>query len=72
MSAHGQLDLDGGEQTDPRVTKAAKALWYDDAKRTWGRDGADIAKERATTLWPRMEPMYVAKAELALTAAGVL
>lgn len=72
MSAHGQLDMDGGEQTDPRLVKAARALWWRDAERTWGRDGRDVAIERAKTLWPRMEKAYVATAEVALRAAGVI
>lgn len=68
----GQLGLEGGEQQDPRQVKAARALWWADARRTWGRDGQDIAKERATALWPRMMPLYMETARVALSAAGVL
>lgn len=71
-AADGQQTLDGGEVTDPRITKAAKSLWWRDAQRTWGMDGPDIAKERAATLWPRVEKSYAEAARLALTAAGVL
>jgi hypothetical protein len=70
--AHGQIDLEGHETVDPRIEAAAKALWWRSAKVTWGRDGADIAKEQAERLWPRMRPHYMAEAEVALRAAGVL
>jgi hypothetical protein len=73
MSAvDGQLGFDGSEQVDPRITKAAKSLWYRDAKRTWAIDGNDVAKERAIALWPRVEKHYVDAARVALEAAGVL
>ena len=68
MSAPGQLDLEGNETEDPRAEKIAKALWWDDAKRTWARDGNDIARETATRLWPRMRPHYMATAGVALRA----
>jgi hypothetical protein len=68
----GQLDLDGHEAIDPRITKAAKSLWYRDAKRTWAIDGNDVARERAIALWPRVEKHYVDAARVALEAAGVL
>lgn len=73
----GQLGFDGSEQVDPRITKAARALWWRDARRTWGRDGRDesgesVARERAKALWPRMEHHYVEAARVALEAAGVL
>jgi hypothetical protein len=68
----GQLDLDGGEAIDPRITKAAKMLWYRDAKRTWAIDGNDVARERAIALWPRVEKHYVDAARVALEAAGAL
>lgn len=67
MSA-GQLDLEGNEAEDPRAEKIAKHLWMRDAQATWGRDGADIARERATALWPRMRPHYMATAGVALRA----
>lgn len=68
----GQLDMEGGEATDPRITKAGKALWWNDARRTWGRDGHDVAKERAVALWPRMQKTYEETARVALAAAGAL
>lgn len=72
MSA-GQFDLEGNETEDPRAEKIAKALWWEDAKRTWGRDGRDeagesIAKQQAKALWPRMRPHYMASAGIALRA----
>jgi hypothetical protein len=68
MSAPGQLDLDGNEQTDPRAIKIARALWWNDARRTWAIDGNDIAKERATTIWPTVEKHYLATARVVLAA----
>lgn len=63
-----QLDLEGGETltVDPRVERAARALWDRDARRgLWGqpqawRDG----------LWLRVRPEYVEAARAALEAAG--
>lgn len=76
-AADGQQTLDGTEVADPRVTKAAKALWWEDARRTWGRDGREpdgtlVATSKARQLWPRMAKLYEDKARVALTAAGVL
>jgi hypothetical protein len=72
MTGHGQLDLSGAETVDPRIEKAARSLWWRSARRTWGQDGRDIAEERFKALWPRMRPHYMAEAETALRAAGVL
>lgn len=70
MSAvDGQQTLDGAEEVDGRVEAAGKALWWRDARRTWGRDGQDVAKERARVLWPRMRADYVDQARIALDAA---
>jgi hypothetical protein len=77
MSAHGQLGFDGSEATDPRIEKAAKTRWLNDAKRTWGQDGygggnEPVYIERARTLWPRIQRYYLTEAEATLRAAGVL
>lgn len=77
MTAHGQLDMAGGETVDPRIEQAARALWWRDAKRTWGQDGRgedgeSIAKQQAARLWPRVRASYLNAAETALKAAGVL
>lgn len=66
MTAPGQLDLDGGEQEDPRAEKIARALWWEDSKRTWGRDGQDIAREQAKRLWPRVRGEYMGTARRVL------
>jgi hypothetical protein len=68
MSAAGQLDFDGNEQLDPRAERVAKALWWNDAKRTWAIDGNDIAKERARTVWPTVQKHYLATARVVLAA----
>jgi hypothetical protein len=77
MASDGQQTLDGGEVTDPRITKAGQALWWEDARRTWGRDGREpdgtlVATSKARQLWPRMQRHYEDTARVALTAAGVL
>lgn len=69
MTADGQQTLDGAEEIDPRTLAAAKALWWRDAKRSWARDGNDIAKENAKTIWPRVRDSYVDEARTALAAA---
>jgi hypothetical protein len=69
MTADGQLGLDGSEQVDPRVLKAARALWWRDARRAWAIDGNDVAREQAKNLWPRVEKNYVEAARTALEAA---
>jgi hypothetical protein len=66
VTAPGQLDLDGGEQVDPRVERAAKALWLRDARKTFGRqDALELAKAH----WPRVRGEYMATALVAITAA---
>lgn len=62
----GQLDLDGSEQEDPRAEKIARALWWCDARRTWARDGNDIAREQGKRLWPRVRSEYMATANAVL------
>jgi hypothetical protein len=69
MTSPGQIDLDGNEQLDPRLEPVAKALWWRDAKRTWGQDGNDIAAENARRLWPRIASSYMDEARVALKAA---
>lgn len=69
MTAPGQLDLSSNETEDPRADRVARALWWKDAKATWGRDGNDVARENATRLWPRLRPHYLATAMVALNAA---
>lgn len=69
MTPPGQLDLNGGEVEDPRTERVARALWWRDAQATWGRDGTDVARERAKALWPRQRPHYMATAGVALAAA---
>jgi hypothetical protein len=66
----GQLDFEGNEQVDPRVTSAAMALWERDAKRTWGESGRDVAREQAERLWPRVRGEYERAARVALEAAA--
>lgn len=66
MSAPGQFDLEGNETEDPRAEKIARALWWEDSKRTWGRDGADIARDQAARLWPRVRPEYMGTARRVL------
>lgn len=66
----GQLDLSGGERVDPRVTRAAMALWERDAGRTWGESGRDVAREQVERLWPRVRGEYERAARVALEAAG--
>lgn len=68
-AADGQQGLDGSEVVDKRTERAAAALWWRDARRTWARDGNDVAKERAKELWPRVMPSYVEAARDALAAA---
>jgi hypothetical protein len=69
MSAPGQLDFGGAETVDPRVERAAKALWLRDARKTFGRqDALELAKAH----WPRVRGEYLATAEVALRGAGVL
>lgn len=68
MPADGQQTLDGGETTDPRIERAAKALWWRDAKKTfWDRKDAE---EHAKAIWPRVRSEYIATARVALEAAG--
>lgn len=72
MTSPGQLDMAGGEQLDPRIEAAARALWHRSARRTWGQDGTDIADSQERELWPRLAKHYRDEARAALTAAGVL
>lgn len=70
----GQQTLDGTETVDRRVEKAARALWWRDARRAWGRDGQTedgegVARVKARELWPRVRSSYVEAARLALDAA---
>lgn len=67
MSAPGQLDLAGGEVEDPRVERAAKAMFWKDARKTWW--GREDAEAHAKTVWPRVRSEYMATATVALTAA---
>lgn len=69
---NGQLDLEGGETTDPRIVKAAKALMWADFKRSFGQDGHEATVNRAKQCWPTVEGHYLAEARVALSAAGVL
>lgn len=59
-----QGDLFGGETitADPRVERAARALWDRDARRSVG--GGQVAP-----LWPRVRKDYLETARVALTAA---
>lgn len=66
MTAPGQLDLEGNETEDPRAEKIARALWWEDAKRTWARDGEDIARDQAKRLWPRVRGGYMGTAQRVL------
>lgn len=66
MTAPGQLDMEGGEAEDPRAEKIAKCLWWTDARRTWARDGEDIAREQAKRLWPRVRGEYMGTARRVL------
>jgi len=67
VSAPGQLNLDGGEQVDPRVERAAKAIWWRDAKKTWWM--REDAEAHAKDIWPRVRSEYMATALVAITAA---
>lgn len=69
MTAVGQIDFEGNTVEDPRQEKVAKALWWADAKRTWGQSGEDIAREEAKTHWPTIRKHYMATAAIALNAA---
>lgn len=69
MTAPGQLDIEGNEQTDPRVERAARALWWRDAKRAFGQDGHEAVANRAKALWPRIATYYREAARVALDAA---
>jgi hypothetical protein len=69
MTADGQQTLDGTEEVDPRTERVAKALWWADAKRTWGQDGPDVARETAARLWPGVSKHYIAEARIAIAAA---
>jgi hypothetical protein len=60
-----------------QIEAGAKALWWQDAKRTWGQDGTTedgkpVAEEMAIKLWPRLKKGYECKSELVLTAAGII
>jgi hypothetical protein len=68
----GQQTLDGGETTDPRVERAAKALMWADFKRSFGQDGHEATVNRAKQCWSTVEGHYLAEARVALGAAGVL
>lgn len=60
MSAAGQLFETEG--TDPRVERAAYALWERDAARSY-------LKGSIKTLWPRIRKHYIEAATVALNAA---
>lgn len=64
----GQADLFGGEEVvDPRVERAARALWDRDARRSFGKH--DGSKPQADSLWLRVRKDYIATARVALDAA---
>jgi hypothetical protein len=77
MASDGQQTLDGGEVTDPRITKAGQALWWEDARRTWGRDGREpdgtlvaTSKARCWTCSAAPAAARSATSEQALTSSA--
>lgn len=67
----GQLDLDGGETLDPRLERAAKALWHRDSRRSHP-DGnypsPKAAQDARDAVWPRVKGEYVKAAGVAVAA----
>jgi hypothetical protein len=65
----GQLDLDGGEQADPRIDKAARALYLQAVRRRHQCD-EETAKVIARQTWPRVQKHYEADVRLVLAVGG--
>lgn len=65
----GQLDVDGNEQVDPRIDKAARALYWQAVRRRHQCD-EETAKIIARQTWPQVEKYYVADVRLVLGAGG--
>lgn len=71
MTAHGQLDLEGNEATDPRIERAAKELYLRDVKRRH-YDARDDLPEIAKAGWPKVAKHYRDTVTTVLTVYGAL